>query len=162
MNAAAQGAIGEASAIEWLSANGALVWVPLGPSRHVDLIAEAESDLLRVQVKTCTCQRSTAAGARWEVSLRTRGGNRSWGGTSKRFDPHAVDCLFVLVGDGRRWSIPAVAVEGTAVIRLGGEKYSEFEVEPGQPIQRAICEGRSPIRLRSASPWGSARAVKWT
>lgn len=111
-----------------------MVWVPLGPSPHVDLIAEFEGDLRCVQAKTSTCWRTTGGTGRWEVSLRTRGGNRSWSGTSKRFDGAAVDYLFVLVGDGRRWVIPAPAVEGTAVIRLGGTKYSEFEVEPGTPL----------------------------
>ncbi|MDX6624706.1 MAG: hypothetical protein QOE75_2638 [Solirubrobacterales bacterium] len=96
------------------------------------------------------------------MSLRTRGGNRSWSGTSKRFARYAVDYLFVLAGDGRRWLVPAQAVEGTAVIRLGGPKYSEFEVDPGTAIEGTIHEGPSSIRLPSASPWGSARAVKWT
>jgi hypothetical protein len=38
--------------------------------------------------------------------------------------------------------IPAEAVEGTTGIALGGPKYSEFEVEPGDPIPRAsLVEG---------------------
>lgn len=139
-----------------------MVWVPLGPNRHVDLIAEVQDRLLRVQVKTSTCRRPTGRGERWEVSLRTRGGNRSWSGTSKRFDRDGVDYLFVLAGDGRRWLVPASAVEGTAVIRLGGQKYSEFEVESGTAIGGTIHEAPSSIRLSPASPWGSARAVKWT
>jgi hypothetical protein len=40
----------------------------------------------------------------------------------------------VLVGDGRRWFIPASAVEGTSTLSLGERKYSEFEIEPRAPI----------------------------
>lgn len=138
INRAVQGAIGEASAIEWFSSKGAVVWVPLGPSPHVDLIAEFEGALRRVQAKTSTCWRPRGSAGRWEVSLRTRGGNQSWSGTSKRFESQAVDYLFVLVGDGRRWVIPASVVEGTAVIKLGGAKYAEFEVECGTPLGEAV------------------------
>lgn len=138
INRGLQGAIGEASAIEWFSSKGAVVWVPLGPSPKVDLIAEFEGGLRRVQAKTSTCWRVAGGAGRWEVSLRTRGGNRSWSGTSKRFNGMAVDYLFVLIGDGSRWVIPAPAVEGTAVIQLGGTKYSEFEVEPGTPLEEAV------------------------
>jgi hypothetical protein len=45
--------------------------------------------------------------------------------------------LFVLVGDGRRWFIPADAVEGGSGLRLGGPKYAQFEVDPWRPIPMA-------------------------
>jgi hypothetical protein len=67
---------------------------------------------------------------------------------AKRFDPGCVDYLFALVGDGRRWFIPASAVEGETNISVGGLKYSEFEIEPGEPIMPlvyAIDETRSRI-----------------
>jgi len=38
-----QGDLGEAAAIEWLTRAGATVFVPLGHSPHVDLIAEFEA-----------------------------------------------------------------------------------------------------------------------
>ena len=46
----------------------------------------------------------SAAGS---VTVCTRGGNQSWSGLVKRLDPTSCDYLFVLVGDGRRWFIPA-------------------------------------------------------
>jgi hypothetical protein len=64
----------------------------------------------------------------------TRGGNQSWSGVSKLFSPTRCDFLFVLVGNGRRWFIPAPAVEGGSGITLGGPKYAEYEVEPGRPL----------------------------
>jgi hypothetical protein len=58
-------------------------------------------------------------------------GNQSWNGIVKRFSAVRCDGLFVLVADGRRWFIPATAVDGGSGILLGGPKYAEYEVEPG-------------------------------
>ena len=93
-----------------------------------------------MQVKTTTRYRER----RWEVMTCTRGGNRSWNGTVKWFSPSRCDRLFVLVGDGRRWYIPADAVDGRSGLALGGPKYAEFEVEPGRPLPssdraRSLC-----------------------
>ena len=126
-----QGDLGELSAMEWLASKGAHIYVPVGHSPDVDLIAELDGRLLRVEVKTCTRQRQPG---RWEVSISTRGGNQSWSGLVKCFDPGRCEFLFVLVGDGRRWFIPATEVEGRHGICLGGEKYAEFEVDRGRPL----------------------------
>jgi PD-(D/E)XK endonuclease len=135
INRSQQGALGEASAIEWLTRQGATVSAPLGHSPDYDLIAELDGRLVRVQVKTGTCQETTPRGAeRWQVAIRTNGGNQSWNGTTKWFEPDRVDALFVLVGDGRRWHIPSAEVEATNTIRLGGPKYSEYEIEPTSAI----------------------------
>ena len=83
-----------------------------------------------MQVKTTRLQRKD----RWDVAVCTRGGNRSWNGIVKRFSARRCDWLFVLVGDGRRWFIPAGEVDGGASLRLGGPKYSEFEIDPGRPL----------------------------
>lgn len=145
-----QGDIGEASAIEWLTSMGALVWTPMGHSPDVDLIADLGDVLLRVQVKTSTLRSSTSAGEpRWAISIATSGGNQSWGGVAKRFDPRRVDYLFVLVGDGRRWLIPARFVEGCRSIALGGAKYSEFEIETGTAFEGLIYPDRDTNRIRS-------------
>jgi hypothetical protein len=55
-------------------------------------------------------------------------------GLVKRLDATRCDYLFVLVGDGRRWFIPASAVGGGTAIQLGGPRYAEFEVARGDPI----------------------------
>ncbi|MGN6872550.1 MAG: group I intron-associated PD-(D/E)XK endonuclease [Solirubrobacteraceae bacterium] len=126
-----QGDAGELSAMAWLFSAGADVYVPLFTTPDVDLIADFGDRIARVQVKTCTCWR----GKRWEVTLATRGGNQSWSGLVKRLDATRCDALFVHVGDGRRWYIPAVALGGGSGILLGGPKYAKFEVEPGEPLQ---------------------------
>jgi hypothetical protein len=125
-----QGDLGELSAMEWLGLQGYSIYVPFGHSPNVDLIAEDDEQLLRVQVKTSTLYRDR----RWKVTICTRGGNRSWNGLVKRFSATRCDALFVLVGDGRQWFIPAEAVDATSGLCLGGPKYARFEVEPGRPL----------------------------
>lgn len=114
----------------WLASMGAHVYIPLGHSPDVDLVADLDGRLLKVQVKT-SCYQDRG---RFSVALCTRGGNQSWSRIVKRFDSSRCDYLFVHVGDGRRWWIPAEAVEGGVAINLGGPKYSAFEIEPGEPL----------------------------
>jgi PD-(D/E)XK endonuclease len=125
-----QGDAGEFSAIQWLGSIGARVFIPLGHSPDVDLVADLDRRLLRVQVKTSTCW----CRERFVVALCTRGGNQSWNGVVKRLDASRCDYVFVHVGDGRRWFIPSAALGGGSGILLGGPKYAEFEVEPGEPL----------------------------
>jgi hypothetical protein len=126
------GDIGERSALDWLlNRPHAGVFVPLGHSPDADVIADLDGALIRIQVKTSTVLETNN---RYRVTLATRGCNRSWNGLVKRFSSHRCDYLFVLVADGRRWFIPATAVEGGAAIVVGGPKYAAFEVERGRPI----------------------------
>jgi PD-(D/E)XK endonuclease len=153
INRRQQGDLGEASAIEWLASLGATVLIPLGHSPDFDLVADAGGRLLRIQVKSSTQRVRTANGhPRSVVALVTSGGNRSWNGVSKRLDPSRFDYLFALTGDGRRWFIPSTALEARNAISLGGPKYSEFEIDPGRPIERLVY-GEPPV-LESATPAG--------
>ncbi len=134
-----QGDLGELSAVEWLAWKGATVFLPLGHSPDVDLIADFGSGPIRVEVKTA----GTFTDGRWRAMIATLGGNQSWSGVVKHFDPARCDYLFVLVGDGRRWFIPTSALECRRALSLGGPKYSEFEVEPGKALHDA-----TPLRSR--------------
>ena len=116
--------------MEWLTCAGAIVCRPLFENPDYDLVADFGDRLVRVQVKTSSAWRNN----RWEVTLATRGGNQSWNGLVKHLDASRCDSLFVHVGDGRRWYIPASALGGRAKICLAGPKYSEFEVEPWRPL----------------------------
>jgi Holliday junction resolvase-like predicted endonuclease len=54
-----QGDIGEFSAMQWLNGQGYKIWLPLGHSPNVDMIAEDDDEqMLRVQVKTSAYQRN--------------------------------------------------------------------------------------------------------
>jgi hypothetical protein len=91
-------------------------------------------------VKTSTCWVKN----RFVVALCTRGGNQSWNGIVKRLDASRCDRVFVHVGDGRRWYIPAIALGGGSGIVLGGPKYEEYEVESGEPLQARPPPGAEP------------------
>jgi len=69
-----KGDLGELYAAHWFARNHYRVWIPFGHSPHADLIAEQNGTLLKVQVKTSTVFRK----GRWEITLSTKGGNRSW------------------------------------------------------------------------------------
>jgi PD-(D/E)XK endonuclease len=147
MNPRQQGDLGEYSAIEWLSSRGYPVFVPIGHSPDVDLVALIDDRAVRVQVKTSGFH----VNDRWSVAICTRGGNQSWNKIVKRFGPERCDYLFVLVADGRRWFIPAPVIEGTTAIALGGPKYAEYEVEPGRPfVTLAAVRRGSEVVKRTA------------
>jgi hypothetical protein len=120
-----QGDIGEVSAADWLTRSGYGVWIPLGHSPDIDLLAQRGQTILRIQVKTSTIFRND----RFEVSLATKGGSQSWTGRVKNLDPARFDFLFVLVADGRKWFIPAGQIGGRTALLLGGPKYAAFEVD---------------------------------
>jgi PD-(D/E)XK endonuclease len=126
-----QGDIGEFSALGWLVLQGAKVYLPYGHSPDVDLVADFGDRILRVQVKTSNVFRNR----RFDVTICTRGGNQSWNGITKHFDPLRCDYLFAHVGDGRRWFIPAAAVDGTSCVRLGGPKYEPYEIDRDRPLE---------------------------
>jgi hypothetical protein len=139
INRRQQGDLGEISAIEWLTRNGAVVAIPFGHSPDFDLVAQIGELLLRIQVKTSTQEVRTPNGhLRFSVSLVTCGGNQSWTGVAKVFDPARVDYLFALTAGGRRWFIPATDLDGSRAVQLGGSKYSEYEVEPTAPIRDLV------------------------
>jgi hypothetical protein len=152
-----QGDLGELSAMEWLASQGAKIYVPVGHSPDVDLIADFGDRLIRIEVKTSTQGRR----GRWEVHISTRGGNQSWTGLVKYFDPARCDYLFVHVGDGRRWFLPTDTLECRSGLTLGGPKYSEFEIEPGRPLvsdsRRATLESRSPGGVSKRSKDGGCK-----
>jgi hypothetical protein len=151
VNRRVQGDLGEFSAMEWLASKGALVWIPLGHSPDVDLMAELDGRLLRIQVKTSTYRTETPNGhGRWQVAIATSGGNQSWSGAAKKFDASRVEYLFVLSGDGRRWFIPASVVEGARAILLGGAKYSEFEIERGSSLESLVYPDGNTNRIATA------------
>jgi PD-(D/E)XK endonuclease len=95
LNRRQQGDLGEISAVEWLTRQGALALLPVGHSPDFDLVGQLAGRLLRVQVKTSTQEIRTPNGhLRCPVSLVTTGGNQSWSGVSKLIDRSRIDYLF--------------------------------------------------------------------
>jgi hypothetical protein len=137
-----QGDLGELSAIDWLGAQGYALYLPLGHSPDVDLIALDGERTLKVQVKTSTVYR----GERWEVTLCTRGGNRSWNGLVKYFSA----ALRPPFRARRRWT-PLVHPLGGGVSRLG--------IAPGWP---EVCGLRDRTRTPPALGSGPLTAILHT
>jgi hypothetical protein len=131
-----QGDFGEFSAIEWFGLRGIPVYVPIGHSPDVDLVAWMDGRFVGVQVKTSG---SYVKNGRYSVSTCTRGGNQSWSGLVKRFSATRCDYLFVLIRNGRRWLIPSAIVEGGTSIIVGGPKYAAYEIERGQPFPTTLA-----------------------
>lgn len=119
--------------MQWLISQRAKVSLPYGHSPDYDLVADFRGCLIRVQVKTTR----QYVNDRWQVTLCTRGGNRSWSGQVKTLDPRSYDYLLVCVADGRRWFIPARRLGGGSGLVLGGPKYEFYEVERGLPMPEA-------------------------
>ena len=128
------------------------MFLPLEHSPDIDLVADFGDRLISVQVKTSTVFRER----RWEATLATRGGNRSWSGLVKTYSAMRCDSLFVHAGDGRRWFIPSAAVGGGCHISLGGPKYAAYEVERGEPLEAMAA----PRIATLADPRRGSRAVK--
>jgi hypothetical protein len=147
MNPRLQGDLGERAAVVWMLSRGWYVAYPFGHSPDWDLAVDMGGPLQKVQVKTSRFFRNR----RWQVTLCTRGGNRSWSGLVKVLDPTRCDYLFVLVGDGRQWFIPAARLGGGSGIALGGPKYAEFEVESGAPLESSTPLGGCPSGQRDVA-----------
>jgi PD-(D/E)XK endonuclease len=153
MNPRKQGDLGELSAIEWLVSRGQPVWLPLGHSPDCDLVTRIDGRLVGVQVKTST----VVSKNRFYVTVCTRGGNQSWNGLVKLFSSERCDWLFVLVGDGRRWFIPAEAVEAGTKIVLGAEvrRIPGRTRAPAHGGTRRVIATLGPARRGSRAVKGS-------
>ena len=125
-----QGDLGEYSAIEWLGSHGHPVWFPVGHSPDCDLVTRGSmGGWSGVQVKTSTYLRN----GRFAVTLCHAGRQPELERSVKRFSSERCDWLFVLVGDGRRWFIPADAVGG-------GERHPARRAE----VRRLRGRARAP------------------
>jgi hypothetical protein len=88
INRGRQGAIGESSAIDWLTRVGATVSLPFGPSPDYDLVADIDGSLLRVQVKTSTVSTSRRLGTAGIPSISRRTVATRAGAASRRSSTH--------------------------------------------------------------------------
>ena len=124
LNTKTQGAAGVGAAIGYFSLKGYTVSVPLLDNQEYDLIVEnLQKELLRVQVKTTRYKRID----NFIVELRTKGGNKTGSGKTKKIDLNMIDLLFVLTESKEMYLIPSEKIETETVITLGS-KYSEYRI----------------------------------
>lgn len=123
INSNFQGNVGLGAAIAYFTKRGCPVCVPLTDSQAFDLVVGIDGILRKIQVKTTSYQRKD----RFQVDLRTKGGNRSGTGKTKKFLPCTIDYLFVLTSDNTCYLIPSTSLGGTGVISIG-QSYDQFRV----------------------------------
>lgn len=122
-NSKKQGDIGLGCAIGWFASKGYTVSIPLTDSQDYDLVVDIDR-LSKVQVKTTSYKKPSGY---FEVGLRTLGGNQSWNGVVKHFDPLKIDYLFVVTSEGECFLIPSSKINSKNSITLG-LKYKEFSL----------------------------------
>lgn len=113
-------------AIGWFAANGYTVCIPLTDSQSYDLVVDYEG-LKRVGVRSTT---RSKGGGRYEVGLRTQGGNKSQI-KIRHFDASVVDFLFVACSDGSAYLIPSSEIKASSSIMVG-PKWQRYQINlPG-------------------------------
>jgi hypothetical protein len=134
-----QGDLGVVAAIGYLASEGYRVAVPLSESQPWDLIVDRDGEpAQRVQVKTTTCRLPNGV---FTVHLATNGGNQSWNGISREFDPEAVEWLFVLTDDLEWYFIPSSAIQAKTQLKLG-RKVEAYRVRAAGRHLRRSTDGR--------------------
>lgn len=124
-NSKKQGDAGVGAAIAYFCKEGWHVSIPLTDSQDYDLVIDYGDGLKSVQVKTTTFK--TKRGI-FNVSLTTKGGNRTWNGISKSLVDSSVDFLFVITKNGDKYLFPMSEMNNRSTINLG-KKYQKYKVE---------------------------------
>jgi len=122
MNTKVQSNVGLGQAISYFTSLGYSVSIPLTESQRYDLIVDDGDKLNRVEVKTTKTLDDT-------ISLRTKGGNQSWGGEVSRIS--SKDCEYVFcysLLSKKMYLFPSTILEGRATVKLC-EKYDEYEIK---------------------------------
>lgn len=124
LNTKQQGDIGVAHAIYHYTLHGYKVSIPNTDSTRYDLIVDKNGKLYRVQCKTTF---SKSPEGNYMASLRTLGGNQSWGGEVKRISEEETDIVWVSTKDQEGYEFPVAVVAGMSTVTLG-RKYEEYKV----------------------------------
>ena len=117
-------------AMQWFLERGYIVSVPIEPAPY-DLIAESDSGLQRIQVKSSSMrQRGTGPFlAKLTHTAYVPGAARNSRGCYRQvpYKPGVIDFFFIVAADGGKYLIPAQALEGATCISLSG-RYDSFKV----------------------------------
>lgn len=115
-----------------------VLW-PLCDSAKYDLVIEKDGQFLKVQVKTSRTNiiyrnkrkngevTKTPCLTRWVVMLATSGGNTKMN-TRRQREETDYDILFVLVDNGKCWSIPTTDFEACGSIVICEERYLQYQL----------------------------------
>lgn len=113
-----QGDCGLGAAIGYFTSIGYTVCVPLTDNQDYDLVVEFPDGLKKIECKTT----STQSHNNYVVSLRTLGGNQSWGGKIKTVKDTSADYLFILSGNGKMYLLPTEEVTCSNLLSLNSDR----------------------------------------
>jgi hypothetical protein len=114
--------------IGWFMDRGYMVSLPVDPARY-DLIAESDSGLKRIQIKTTT-HRSPEGNWVCRLTTLSYDKNAKIGSAGKRkrrtYTADEIDIFFIETGDGDIYIIPIDLAEGATSLTLD-KKYKQFK-----------------------------------
>ena len=134
-----QGNIGAHRAVYEYGKLGYNVLWPLCDSAKYDLVIEKDGKFQRVQVKTSRANTEyrnkrkdgsvtkTLCPTRWNVMLATSGGNTKLNTIKLRQDGD-YNILFVLVANGKCWSIPVDQLVARSSMVIYEEKHLQYQM----------------------------------
>ena len=121
---AMQGNFGLGKAIEYFTSQGIPVSIPLNDTQKYDIIADFNSKLQRISIKTSRYKKSESS---YEVLLKNTGGS-SGNNKIRLFNNQDCDYVFIYTADENLYLIPADKIQATNSICVGN-KYNEYKVK---------------------------------
>lgn len=119
-----KGNVGVARAISEYARLGYDISIPMGDYNKYDMIVDIDGRLYKTQCKTSASKKGINS---YAVQLGTTGSNSERYTRINRKESD-YDLLFILLENGRCWSIPVEHIKGATCINVGDEAYSEFEI----------------------------------
>lgn len=120
-----KGDIAVANAIQYFTANGYEVCLPIGDKRDYDLVVEKNYKLSTVQVKYAGLYPSRDN--KCHAALRVTGGNQSYK-TAKKYSDKAFSLLFVYTERNEQYLIPWKNITARNEIAIEHPKYQRYNV----------------------------------
>ena len=122
MHTVTQGSIGLTAAIYKLTQSGYNISIPILDNQEYDLIAEFDTLLYKVEVKSTSVKNNNS----WSVQIKKVRSNRTSNNISN-FDNKLVDYLFVYTLEGDCYFIPSEDIDTTCQLTVPG-KYSDYKL----------------------------------
>ena len=130
-------------AAAWFMLRGCTVSFPVEQAVY-DLLAHADKEILRVQVKTTTTSAATGM-----VNVARRPYSAQNLGPRMPYDPRAIDYFFIVDGDYNIYLIPSRVIAGR--VGLGLRTYTKYIVGNAARLLGASTEAARPTAVVSHS-----------
>jgi len=114
----------ELKAMSFFVENGYKVYLPWGVNPDVDLVAENQDGLIRIQVKYAG---SYGVNGKCVAALRVMGGNQSFH-TAKKYSDDAFDYLFIYTAKDEQYLIPWRELVNRSSVNIEAPKYLSYKI----------------------------------